>query len=725
MAFINKFFSIKKKNPKNNNDNGWAGFTFSDQQVRIILFRECEWQNRQLLFDSSAVRKLVVNGTATASKASSIGAHPNNSNSSNNIDSFSQSTNSRKISTDNTLSQRQLSTSQIEENQNSNKKTSANEDVQTKTTLIETSNGSVYQINRPNGDINMLGEMIFGSAALTFRGTCLKIHSLRSNTDSTKSIMCTHIFCPPVRTNQRPSITNRNTKPSSLLSSTTSDLSSTTCTTTTDSLKCGQKSWPLDVPRIDTMESDSGIEQSAGSSASSMGPPSFMSLDANLNDKFSNSISINRRTFRNLTTSLDYWPSSSYHSNTNSGPVCGNSYSSTQHSGSYNENANATNSINDFYRRNSSSTEESLSNSCSTRVKLGLAVIIELTLAQEKELELYLLEHMPILDTIMWRLRDCVQRAYWWRKTSFIPIMMDGSKEAATSIQLLMNSINKSVLTMPPFPFFWYQDGLSFTNDLSCSSTSSNDEMNNKNDLLNSTSPTNNKSDLFWKMFFKTDLTILTRNETEIEKLVRVFCDLLKLLDNKDTNFFFSALITAVLTHHLGWILSFSSRNDLNEEILPPCSALWTQLSEMSGAIGCPSKFAQTVVVGKTDKYMIDVLYILSYFTRFSSILRKNEVRVENDKEEEIFNETLQRLNNINRNSNKNIKIVNNNVDDLKTKQVINKTNVVDNAEDNLYEMKNLSTKDLCSSYSKKDQLFTTKNYYCDECMKILSISEC
>lgn len=38
--------------------NSWKPFNFSKEQVRILLFRECDWRGRKLLFDSKAVQKV-------------------------------------------------------------------------------------------------------------------------------------------------------------------------------------------------------------------------------------------------------------------------------------------------------------------------------------------------------------------------------------------------------------------------------------------------------------------------------------------------------------------------------------------------------------------------------------------------------------------------------------------------------------------------------------------
>jgi hypothetical protein len=36
----------------------WKPFNFNKDQVRVLLFRECDWRGRKLLFDSKAVQKV-------------------------------------------------------------------------------------------------------------------------------------------------------------------------------------------------------------------------------------------------------------------------------------------------------------------------------------------------------------------------------------------------------------------------------------------------------------------------------------------------------------------------------------------------------------------------------------------------------------------------------------------------------------------------------------------
>lgn len=103
-------------------------FPFCGSQVRVLLFRECEWTGRRILFDSNTITKISVN-------------KENNK------------TNTTKNVTD------------------ENEKSHYNN-------LIDIVNGYAYCYGENASDINSIGEMIYGSIAMTNRGTSLKVEIL-------------------------------------------------------------------------------------------------------------------------------------------------------------------------------------------------------------------------------------------------------------------------------------------------------------------------------------------------------------------------------------------------------------------------------------------------------------------------------------------------------------------------------------------------------------------
>lgn len=110
-------------------------FPFSDEQVRVLLFRECDWSGRRLLFDSNAVKKM--NDCSTDQSTTSKNQNANLSNSTNR-----NGTNSSK-------------------------------------TFIEICNGYGYVYDHTMSESNNIGEMVFGSAAMSFKGTSLKVNNMQ------------------------------------------------------------------------------------------------------------------------------------------------------------------------------------------------------------------------------------------------------------------------------------------------------------------------------------------------------------------------------------------------------------------------------------------------------------------------------------------------------------------------------------------------------------------
>ena len=117
-----------------------SGFYFGADQVRILLFRECEWRGRKLLFDSVTARK---------------------SSNGNSVD-----------------------TSQV--TQNSLKQGSGS--------CGRHGAGLVSEHEKVAcDDVGLLSEMIFGTVAMTYRGPLFKVHAL----SAPKCIMCTKVFPAP------------------------------------------------------------------------------------------------------------------------------------------------------------------------------------------------------------------------------------------------------------------------------------------------------------------------------------------------------------------------------------------------------------------------------------------------------------------------------------------------------------------------------------------------
>jgi folliculin-interacting protein 2 len=146
---------------------------------------------------------------------------------------------------------------------------------------------------------------------------------------------------------------------------------------------------------------------------------------------------------------------------------------------------------------------------------------------------------------------------------------------------------------------------------------------------------------------------------------------LLSTADTKDTNFFISTLLTAVLTHHLGWVgtvaplMTSNVRDNLNKngaypfinklieeenfklsEIskVYPYNALWAQLGDLYGAITSPIKLSKTLICGsETNVRTIEkLLNIMTYFIRCSEIRRNAHTKIfDKDQLNKVVNHQL------------------------------------------------------------------------------------
>lgn len=112
--------------------------------------------------------------------------------------------------------------------------------------------------------------------------------------------------------------------------------------------------------------------------------------------------------------------------------------------------------------------------------------------------------------------------------------------------------------------------------------------------------------------------------------------------DTKKSNFFFSTLLTAVLSHHLAWVPSVTPPAPVEETLEEkfdnnapsllelqaryfPYNPLWAQLTDLHGSIGTPSTMGKTIIVGKNQALVNSILYILTYFIRCSEVFENVE----------------------------------------------------------------------------------------------------
>ncbi|KAM7167955.1 folliculin-interacting protein 2 isoform 2-T3 [Macrochelys suwanniensis] len=260
-SFVPEQSTDRKSSANTLLQNSWSCSEFDLNEIRLIVYQDCERRGRQVLFDSKAVHKVdeaaaqkIVEDAPGKASAKCCQA----SNGTNSISSHSPSVRCTQHVKD------QL---------------------------------PKYQYTRPASDVNMLGEMMFGSVAMSYKGSTLKIHYIRSP----PQLMISKVFSARVGSfsgstnNLQDSFEYINQDPSlGKLSSNQNGLG--TC-------RSGSylaHSTPVDMPsRGQNEDRDSGIARSASLSSLLITPfPSPSSSS-------SSSSSYQRRWLRSQTTSLE------------------------------------------------------------------------------------------------------------------------------------------------------------------------------------------------------------------------------------------------------------------------------------------------------------------------------------------------------------------------------------------------------------------------------------
>ncbi|XP_018336646.1 uncharacterized protein LOC108745077 isoform X2 [Agrilus planipennis] len=584
MALFHKlFFTRKKCDIKcNNNDISDNIFDFSSEQVRVVLFKECDYRGRKLLFDSQTIEKIEI---------------PKGNKSGNNL--------------------------------------------KNETLYAEINSGYGFKLHKPYSDTRLLSEMIFGTVSMSHRGSSLKIHCLQSPS----RMMFTQIFPSPknISRNQK-STSNTNSSgfstqsldgsfhcdgsASACSSNSMSDNSvHSTCSDTVLICRRSSETTPLDVPNVSSYHSkslspggtgDSGVsgfhnfQPSLSTEASSI-PYNMINKDSNITFSCG---SLYKKYLRSTSTSLE---NSSHSLNT---CASAEEYHPKSHSRSNN--------------------------------KLGVALIVELTRGQEKKMEQFLLEHAALMESLIWSARQMTEIAYI-RYQRFFSIMNQLTLKIKSWLVKFLSGPHlssnmwlglSSTVCDNMYSIQRESKNISF-NLCDSQKTHVNSNLQSKcfcdtydySKKMQHSSRTFEFSVLNWTDFFKYDFNFNhTRNENRsknkilAKQFLNDFCELLENVDVKDTKFFVSTLVTAVLTHHLGWVATVlpasSEEKKKIDDLQCSSNALWGQLADLYGAVGNPTKMSHTVISGTNKEHLMEkILNCLSYFVRCNDIERKTFLR--------------------------------------------------------------------------------------------------
>ncbi|XP_011300543.1 folliculin-interacting protein 1 [Fopius arisanus] len=526
MPLINRLFA-SRKNIKTNADcklpvDIGTGFrirntlNFGADQIRILLFRECEWRGRKLLFDSVTAGRNNESSSTTCNGAN--------------------------------------------------------------TSCPRSGNGLPHECEKGVCDnVNLLSEMVFGTVAMTYRGTLFKIHTL----EFPRCIMCTKVFPAPDHVIRRSNDKFADdTLRISFLNNNNSHINRNDSISSNGSTR-NTLSYPSS-GNISGNISGNSLRKSSTSSSTCSGwdfeVPLFpaspqpennskQSLDSNSNSTSSSGFgsypSLRRRWLRAVSTSLNHTDINHQMDDILGLQVCGDNSAQSL----------SISTCDDIYE----------SNRGRHKTRLGLTIMIKLTPDREKEMELRLFEHASQLEAILDRLcQTCLNTG---KQRGLIERLHQASFRCTWwLLRLLVTKKDNEK-----------GDGLSIWHEI----------------ILNKSMSMDRRNSLLYRNF-------------------QQMCQLLDTVDTKSTNFFLSSLITAVLTYHLGWVNSAMSLEEKKwlEAVRTryPCNPLWIQLSDLYGTLGNPSKRVHTIVTGDASKLdLIDgILKFLSYFIR-SAIVKRHD----------------------------------------------------------------------------------------------------
>ncbi|KAK4298705.1 hypothetical protein Pmani_028960 [Petrolisthes manimaculis] len=536
-------------------------FPLQKDGIRVLLFRDCDTRGRKLLYDSKTVVQVPLSEAPVAS--TSVPSCKTLFKASWGVSGASG------VPTVGSGGASQTGQTVASRGNKARAPTSSKPDV-----YAEVSGGYGYQYLQQENDTKSLGDLVFGTVEMAYRGSCSKLHLLHH---PHRLLLSRNSPAPP--SHLRPSTLGSDAGiGSGSLGSSISSLGDSV--SRADSLEVpwgpGRPlAWEMP-PRVLSSthsEGDSGIGGPSSPYSSNCGsflsPPSLSSTPHGTptsrqgsGSSLKNSGSLNslqRRFLRNVTTSLEAL------GEVGIGEESGGGGAVQGHSS----------------RRST---------------KLGIAVIIQLGGSSKTELERqveeWLFLHIGVVEGAVERLQAALDLAYLHRH-SFVST----THHAVTHLQQdIMDLVCGARLVRP----VWL--GL---------------------------------AEVGWGAAGQVEHRALC------SLLVHTLASVLHTYDTKTTNFFISKLLTAVLTHHLGWVSTVAPSDPTSlpptsstpphtspwvEQLAEshPYSAVWAQLCELSGAVGYPPRTARTLLLGSDTHLLSQLLTVLSYIIRCSQVVEQD-----------------------------------------------------------------------------------------------------
>ncbi|XP_010141429.1 PREDICTED: folliculin-interacting protein 1 [Buceros rhinoceros silvestris] len=520
----------------------WPLPEFDPSQIRLIVYQDCERRGRNVLFDSSAKRKIE---DVSVSKLCSDAQ----------VRVFGKCCQ---------LKPGGDSSSSLDSSINSSSSFSDPKEQCPK-----------YQGSRCSSDANMLGEMMFGSVAMSYKGSTLKIHQIRSP----PQLMLSKVFTARTGSSIYGSL---NTLQDSLefISQDSNTLKPDHSTIMNGLLGniglsqlCSPRrafseqgplrlirsasffavhSNPMDMPgREQNEDRDSGIARSASLSSLLITP--FPSPGSSFNKSCASSYQ--RRWRRSQTTSLE----------------------------------------NGVFPRWSMDESFNLSDDSSgpspgivRKKKIAIGVIFSLSRDEDENNKFneFFFSHFPLFESHMNKLKSAIEQAMKMSRRS-----ADASQRSLAYNRIVdaLNEFRTTICNLYTMPRI---------------------------------------GEPVW-------LTMMSGTPEKNQLCHRFMKEFTFLMENASKNQFLPALLTAVLTNHLAWVptvmpngqppirIFLEKHSSQSVDMLAkthPYNPLWAQLGDLYGAIGSPVRLAKTVVVGKRHDLVQRLLYFLTYFIRCSEL---------------------------------------------------------------------------------------------------------
>ncbi|XP_064838314.1 folliculin-interacting protein 1-like isoform X2 [Oncorhynchus masou masou] len=538
----------------------WSSPQLDPSQIRLILYQDCERRGRNVLFDSSSKKRSAEE--APASKMCSSEAQ---------VKMYGKCCQLRPTGGSSNSLDSSCATEAREPREQ----------------------GLRFQGLRCSSDANMLGEMMFGSVAMSYKGSTLKIHQIRSppqlmlskvftartgssvygslNTLSRYHLNLCCCLCAPGRLQD--SLEFMGQDPNSLRpdqNTVTNGLLgnigfSQLCSPRRAFSEQGPlrliksasffsgHSNPMDMPgRSLYDERDSGIARSASLSSLLITP--FPSPGSSLTS--SQASSYQRRWLRSQTTSLENGVFPRW-------------------------------SVEESFNMSDESGGPSLG--VARKKKIAIGVIFLLSQDEEENIKFqdYFFSHFPLFESHMNKLKSAIEQAMKMSRRS-----VDSSQRALAYSRMVdgLNEFRTTIVNLYTMP---------------------------------------RVAEPVW-------LTMMSGAPEKNQLCGHFMRELALLTEQASKNQFLPALLTAILTNHLAWVPTVMPNGQPPIKIFlekhssqsvdrlaksHPYNPLWAQLGDLYGAIGSPVRLSRTVVVGRRRELVQRLLYVLTYFIRCSELL--------------------------------------------------------------------------------------------------------